>query len=72
MKGFGDISAEVAQHTSDLAFQTVKLGQTTILELSTAIMKVADNSASIGITEEEIFTFCNISWSYWWRSRSKS
>jgi TP901 family phage tail tape measure protein len=56
MKGFGDISTEAAQHTSDLAFQTVKLGQTTIPELSTAIMKVTDNSASLGITEEEMFT----------------
>ncbi len=33
MKGYGDLSAESAQKTSDLAFNTVKLGQTTFPEV---------------------------------------
>lgn len=56
MKGYGEVSVEAAQHTSDLAFEAVKLGQTTIPALSSAIMKVTDNSSKLGITEEELYT----------------
>jgi TP901 family phage tail tape measure protein len=56
MKGYGDVSVEAAKHTSDLAFQTVKLGQTSIPALSSAIMKVTDNSSKLGISQEELYT----------------
>lgn len=56
MKGYGNISVEAANRTSDLAFQTVKLGQTSIPALSSAIMKVTANSSKLGITQEELYS----------------
>lgn len=54
-KGYGDTSAEAVEHVADLAFQTVKLGQTTFPELASAIGKVVPIAQSMGISMEEIF-----------------
>lgn len=55
MKGYGDISAEAAQKAADLAFQTVKLGQTTFPELSASIGRTIPLAAQLGIKQEELF-----------------
>lgn len=54
-KGFGDTSAAAVQHTSDLAFQTVKLGQTTFPELAASMGRVVPIAASLGVKQEELF-----------------
>lgn len=54
-KGYGDTSAEAVQHASDLAFETVKLGQTTFPELASSIGRVVPLAASLGVAQEELF-----------------
>lgn len=54
-KGYGDTSAEAVQQASDLAFQTVKLGQTTFPELANSIGKVVPLASSLGLAQEELF-----------------
>lgn len=54
-KGYGDVSAATVQHAADLAFQTVKLGQTTFPELASSIGKVVPLAASLGVAQEELF-----------------
>ncbi|GAG94944.1 unnamed protein product, partial [marine sediment metagenome] len=54
-KGYGDTSAEAVQKVSDLAFQTVTLGQTTFPELASSIGGVTPLAASLGIEMEELF-----------------
>lgn len=54
-KGYGDTSAEAVRHAADLAFQTVKLGQTTFPELAGAIGAVVPIAASLGVAQEELF-----------------
>lgn len=54
-KGYGDVSAQTVQHAADLAFQTVKLGQTTFPELASSIGKVVPLAASLGVAQEELF-----------------
>lgn len=54
-KGFGDTSAAAVQHTSDLAFETVKLGQTTFPELAASMGRVVPIAASLGVKQEELF-----------------
>lgn len=54
-KGYGDTSLEAQQKVSDLAFQTVNLGQTTFPELAAAIGKVVPIAAALGVTQEELF-----------------
>jgi TP901 family phage tail tape measure protein len=54
-KGYGDTSQEAVQKVADLAFQTVKLGQTTFPELAGAIGKVTPLAAALGVTQEELF-----------------
>ncbi len=55
MKGYGDVSEESAARTSDLIFQTVKLGQTTFPELANTIGKVIPLAASLKVSQEELF-----------------
>jgi len=55
MKGYGDTSAEAAQQASDLAFQTVRLGQTTFPELSAAIGRVVPIAAKLHVSQQELF-----------------
>lgn len=54
-KGYGDTSGEAFQKASDLAFQTVKLGQTTFPELAASIGKVTPLASALGIEQEELF-----------------
>lgn len=54
-KGYGDTSAEAVQKASDLAFVTVKLGQTTFPELAASIGEVIPVGAALGATQEELF-----------------
>ena len=54
-KGYGDTSIEAVQKVSDLAFQTVTLGQTTFPELAGSIGKVTPLAASLGLGMDELF-----------------
>ena len=54
-KGYGDTSAMAVQHSADLAFETVKLGQTTFPELASSIGLVVPLAASLGVAQEELF-----------------
>ena len=52
-KGYGDTSEEAVQKASDLAFQTVTLGQTTFPELAASIGKVIPLTSELGVSQEE-------------------
>jgi len=54
-KGYGDTSVEASKKASDLAFTTVRLGQTTFPELAASILKVTDRSHELNISQEELF-----------------
>ena len=54
-KGYGDSSAEAVQRVSDLAFQTVKLGQTDFPALASAMGSVVPIASSLGVAQEELF-----------------
>jgi len=55
MKGYNVVNAEGAQKASDLAFQTVKLGQTTFPELASSMGRVIPLAGQLGMTQEELF-----------------
>jgi len=55
MKGYNDVSEAAAMKTSDLAFQTVKLGQTSFPELASSMGKVIPIAASLKVSQEELF-----------------
>jgi TP901 family phage tail tape measure protein len=60
-KGYGDISAAATQKASDLAFTTVKLGQTTFPELAGALGRVVPIAAKLNLSQEELFaTFATL------------
>jgi len=60
-KGYGDISAVATQKASDLAFTTVKLGQTTFPELAASLGRVTPVAAKLNLTQEELFaTFATL------------
>lgn len=54
-KGYGDSSAEALEQTSDLAFLTVKLGQTTFPELASSMGKVIPIASKLGVSQQELF-----------------
>lgn len=54
-KAYGDTSLAAQQKVSDLAFQTLKLGQTSYPELATSIQQVASLSQTMGVSQEELF-----------------
>lgn len=54
-KGYGDTSATAMQKASDLAFQTVKLGQTTFPELASSIGQVVPLASTLKVSQEELF-----------------
>lgn len=54
-KGYNDVTGEAFQKASDLAFNTVKLGQTSFPELASSIGKVIPLSAALGVEQEELF-----------------
>lgn len=60
-KAYGDTSAEAVQKVSDLAFQAVKLGQTTFPELAASIGRVTPLAEALNISQEELFaTFATL------------
>jgi|GEM_PF-2014226 len=54
-KGYGDTSKEAMQKVSDLAFLTVKLGQTTFPELSVAMGAAVPVAKTLNVKVEELF-----------------
>ena len=54
-KGYGDISAEAQQKAADLAFQTVKLGQTSFPELASSMGKVIPLASTLSVKQEDLF-----------------
>ena len=54
-KGYGDTSGKAWSKASDLAFQTVKLGQTSFPELAASMGKVVPIASALNISQEELF-----------------
>jgi len=54
-KGYGDTSAEAMRKAADLAFETVKLGQTTFPELASSMGSVIPLAKTMGVAQEELF-----------------
>lgn len=54
-KGYGDTSAAAMQKAADLAFATVKLGQTSFSELAASMGQVTPLAATLKVSEEELF-----------------
>lgn len=54
-KGYGDTSAEAMQKAADLAFATVKLGQTSFSELASSIGQVTPLASTLKVSQEELF-----------------
>jgi TP901 family phage tail tape measure protein len=54
-KGYGDTSTGAMQKVSDLAFMTVKLGQTTFPELASSMGRVIPLAAQMNTRQEELF-----------------
>ncbi len=54
-KGYGDTSKEAVAKVADLAFQTVKLGQTTFPELAGAMGAVVPLASTLGVETETLF-----------------
>lgn len=54
-KAYGDTSNDAVNKVSDLAFETVKLGQTTFPELAQNMGKVTSMSNTLGVSQEELF-----------------
>lgn len=55
-KGYGDTSLDAQKKVSDLAFTTLKLGQTSMSELASSIKKTTSSSKELGVTQEELFS----------------
>lgn len=54
-KGYGDTSAAAMQKASDLAFLTVKLGQTSFPELASSMGQVIPLASTLKVSQEELF-----------------
>lgn len=54
-KAYGDTSYDAMEKVSDLAFNTVKLGQTTFPELASSLQQVTGASNTLGVSQEELF-----------------
>ena len=54
-KGYGDTSAAAVEKVADLAFQTVKLGQTTFPELAGSMGRVVPLASAMQLPMEELF-----------------
>jgi len=54
-KGYGDTSAKAVEKASDLAFLTVKLGQTTFPELAASMGAVIPLASAMSVSQEELF-----------------
>ncbi|MDO5574437.1 MAG: phage tail tape measure protein [bacterium] len=54
-KAYGDTSYDSMQKASDLAFETVKLGQTTFPDLANSMQQVTGLSNTLGVSQEDLF-----------------
>ena len=54
-RAYGDTSSEATQRVSDYAFQTIRLGVTTLPQLSSAIQLATDRTSRLGISQAELF-----------------
>ncbi|MEL5719889.1 MAG: phage tail tape measure protein [Treponemataceae bacterium] len=54
-KAYGDTTNVAQKKVSDLAFTTVKLGQTSFPELAASIQRVTSQSKTLKISQEELF-----------------
>jgi TP901 family phage tail tape measure protein len=54
-KAYGDTTAKATQKVFDLAFETVRLGQTTFPQLANGIQTATDSAVRLGISQEELF-----------------
>lgn len=54
-KGYGDTTAEAQKKVSDLAFMTLKLGQTSMTDLAASMQRVTAMSNTLGVSQEELF-----------------
>lgn len=54
-KGYGDTSDTAYQHAADLAFTTVRLGQTTFPELAASIGKTIPLANKMNVSAEELY-----------------
>jgi TP901 family phage tail tape measure protein len=54
-KGYGDTSDKAYQHAADLAFETVRMGQTTFPELASSVGKTIPIAARMNVTAEELY-----------------
>jgi TP901 family phage tail tape measure protein len=54
-RAYGDTSGEAVEKVADLAFETVRLGDTTIPQLSSAMQVATDRAVRLGISQEELF-----------------
>ena len=54
-KGYGDTSAEAQQKAADLAFATVKSGQTSFPELASSMGQVIPLASTLGAKQEDLF-----------------
>lgn len=54
-KAYGDTSAGAVAHVSDLSFETIRLGQTTMPELANGIQKASNSAAALKVSQEELY-----------------
>lgn len=54
-KGYGDTSAEAVRQAADLAFATVRLGQTSFPELAAGMGKVIPLASTLGLEQEQLW-----------------
>ncbi len=54
-KAYGDTSVSALKKVSDLAFETVRLGQTTFPELANSMQQVTDSANRLNVSQEELF-----------------
>ena len=54
-RAYGDTSAAAVQRVADLAFETVRLGDTTIPALSAAMQVATDRADRLAVSQEELF-----------------
>lgn len=54
-KGYGEVTSKTVKKASDLAFMTVKLGQTTFPELAASMGRVIPIAKKMNVSQEELF-----------------
>lgn len=54
-KAYGDKTAGAVAHVSDLSFETIRLGQTTMPELANGIQKASGSAAALHVSQEELY-----------------